>query len=146
MIKVATLNDLPTLLKLAQRHISESDWNYTYNENKAIASFVKYIESKESDVLLLGDKGLAIIAYDDEFHDERLGYIMKFFIDPTVKGAGRQLMDACDAWLEIHGTQEDVATDSFGPKGNKLFKNLMAKYDFFPSGEVLTRRKKHVQA
>lgn len=144
MITLATLNDIPLLLELAKEHIAESDWDYHYNEQKARASFYKYIMCNETDVLLYEDKGHAIVAWDDEFHDERLGYILKFYISHSArgKGASRELMKACNEWFDHYGCEETIVTDDFGKNGSKIFKNLAAKYNYHPNGEVLIRRVK----
>jgi len=144
MIRIATLDDMPELLQFAQNHIAESDWGYHYNEQRAIASFDKYITCDETDVLLYEGKGHAIVAWDDEFHDERLGYILKFYVSPEARGKGvsRELMGACNAWFDHYGCEETIVTDDFGKNGNKIFKNLAAKYNYHPNGEVLIRRVK----
>lgn len=145
-MKVLRVTNADLVLPLIKEFVEESSWGWTYNENNSRQSIQLYIENPETDVFLaLHDEpaGFAIVAYDEEFHDERIGYISKFYISKRYRKtrAGRELARATALWFDFHNCRKSFATDTANVGEGKAFINLMGKYGFHPCGETLVRGK-----
>ena len=144
MIRLARVKDIDDLLPLARKFVSESAWGFEYSEADSTNTFLAYIQNPDTDVLYVeGFKGFALVAYDQDFCTQRIGYISKFYIAPDARRteAGRKLTEACTAWFDHHGCFLSFVTDTANIKQGHAFKNLMAKYGYRVCGDTLCRGK-----
>ncbi len=143
-VKIASYYDIPVLLQLVEEFIKESGWGWTYDKGKSIAMLESYIDSDECAVLLIESDipaGFAMVAYGDEFHVERLGYLSKFYVSPHARqsGAGRMLAEACSQWFDCHECKVSFLTSTANINQDKLFENLFKKKGFSVCGNVMSR-------
>ena len=145
IVRQAIFSDILPLLKIVKAFIDESNWGWKFNEENSLKILYNYMNSDESCVLVPVDRnivGFATIAFDDEFHDERLGYISKFYVTKEARGtgAGRALIAACDAWFKANKCDSAFATSTANIGEGALFKNLLFKNGYAVAGESLTRK------
>lgn len=146
-LHIATKADIPKILPLIIDFISESGWKLKYNGKNSREFLERYIDSDECDVLFIEDGapiGFAIVAFDNEFHDERFGYVTKFFIAKEARGtvSGRMLAECMCRWFDHHGCTDTFATSTAMIGEDRLFINLMGKYGFRECGATLVRSRK----
>lgn len=144
MIRIAKLSDLKELLGLAEEFVNESNWAWSYSIRRSAAKLLSYIQDEECDIIVVDDQGLkgwAMIAFDEEFHDENVGYICKFYISKESRGttAGRELIEACNKWFEGHNCKAIFATATANIGEGKAFTNLLSKYNYKVCGDTLAR-------
>lgn len=142
----ATEHDLIALCTLAEDFVRETKWGYTFSLDSAKNSFLNYIYCDETDVLVVVNEtgiifGLALVALDHEFHNERIGYVSKFYIAPEGRGmsAGRVLASACCDWFDNHDCITSHATQTGNIGQDKAFENLLSKFGFTSFGNSLVR-------
>lgn len=137
-----------SLLPLIQEFMSESQWGWTYNEKRALQTIFNYTNSEETIIIVsIADEGqisgFAMLAYDVDFQDEKVGYISKFYISKKFRGtqAARSLRDACKAWFDYEGCIHSFVTKTaaIDSKQDAAFLNLMSKGGWAPCGETLVR-------
>jgi N-acetylglutamate synthase-like GNAT family acetyltransferase len=142
----ATVLDIPEILDLVRAFIAESDWGWTYNQDNSIKTLTTYIMDDDSDVFVVGDKkagGFATVAFDNNFHSEKVGSIVKFYIHPDFRKttAARELTSACVQWFKDAGCSDDFVEATGNIKSQSvLFENLMKKFGYQPFGCSLHRR------
>lgn len=143
--RVATVNDLPMLIKMGEVFCKESGWGWTYSEENALRSFYTAINHPEMDIVLcLKDDelyGACIVATENDFQIETVGDIAEFYVAPESRGsgAGRELLKAACEWF---GERKCVnifvkATANIG--FDQAFINLFSKYGFKVFSSVLVR-------
>ena len=144
MIRYATKEDIPGLLGLAERFISETSFEADYDEIAAYKYFSQFIEHMEADIIIYDEGGIsggAMVAFAQEAQKQPFCYIAKFFVDPDSRnlGIGRDLTEAVLAWASLHGCSHvfSTATAGLDERNQRLFVNLMKKYGFEDVGPVL---------
>lgn len=142
MIRIAGYEDLKDLLYMAKEFTEESGWGWKFNAENAVQSFIGYIQTDEADVLI-GDGSWAIVCFDNDFHADKVGYIVKFYVSKRKRGTGegRKLVEACNAWFDKIGCKDSfvTATGNIESQG-KAFQNLMKKNGYKDCGEAMVRR------
>lgn len=144
-IRVAGLDDVPDLIAIMREAVAETRWNLRFNLERAVATFREMIESDWADVLLARENttpaGFAIIGLDDDFHDEALGYVLKFYVRAQFRktACGRQLAKACAIWFDETGARATFASPAANIGQDKLFQNLLAKVGYMPTAATMTR-------
>ena len=135
------------MLLCAKEFVQESDHLITYSEYNSTMYFISLLNDTSTDVILIRDgnevAGIALVGYEADFHKERFGYVIKFYIRKRFRGttAGRLLADSMGTWFDINDCIKSFATSTAGIQEDKLFINLLGKYGFLPEGTVLTRNK-----
>ena len=143
--RVATPEDLPVLLALAETFVAESALGYRFDPASAERAFWLHMVEPSADVLLVdGDGGvaaLAIVATDDHFTAEPIGYLVKFYVMPDARGTGvgRALIDACVRWFDERTCVDAWATATAGIGQDRAFVALLGKVGFSPVGPTLRR-------
>lgn len=145
--RLATATDLPELLALAREFIAESNYGWTFHREIAESTFRRDIDHEQTDVLVVDADGqiagCAIVAHDRDFVEQRLGFIVKFFIRQAHRGtaAGRLLAAGCVEWLKekLCWAAFVTATANIGAAQDRQFANLFAKFGFVACGPTLMR-------
>jgi hypothetical protein len=142
MIRIAVPEDIQKISGMVEEFIKESGWGWTYNEEKTQTSLFNYMGNEET-IVLLSPNGFAILAFDEDFHDERIGYIQKFYISKSGRKTqeGRELTAASCGWFDFHKCIKSFATDTAFIQQGKAFVNLMSKFGFKECGQTLVRGK-----
>ena len=85
--------------------------------------------------------GIAIVATDDHFIAEPIGYLIKFYVSPDARGSGaaRALIGACVDWFDDRHCVDAWATATAGIGQDDAFINLLGKVGFSPVGPTLRR-------
>lgn len=138
------------LLPLIKQFMEESHWGWKYNEKRSVQTILNYTTCSETCIIVVTDEngsfaGFAMLAYDVDFSEEKVGYISKFYISPQFRKtlAGRTLAVACSCWFDSIGCVDSFATKTANIKGqDNMFMNLLGKYGWKPCGETLVRHKK----
>jgi L-amino acid N-acyltransferase YncA len=147
-VQMAGEYDIPQILPLMQDFAEESAWGFTYNAQNAVVLLYNYMTSPETSVLIVRRNsevvGWAMLAYDNEFHNERVGYLSKFYIAKAARGttAARMLAHAATHWFDSMNCHESFATATaqIESEGN-AFSNLLSKFGYRESGATLSRRR-----
>ncbi len=143
--RTAMPEDLPVLLAIAETFVAESALGYRFDPSRAEQAFWLHMVEPSADVLVIeGDSGLAgfaIVATDDHFTAEPVGYLVKFYIRPEARGsdAGRTLTAACVDWFDGRACVDAWATATAGIGQDGAFINLLGKFGFAPAGPTLRR-------
>lgn len=143
----ATIEDVPEMVEVARRFLTESSWGWTFNEYYAARSFVNFINHPECEVLNVKKDGkilaTAMIATENDFQDETVGDVSEFYVMPESRGtgAGRKLLEAACEWFDSRNCVH-VFVKSTGNIGQSAaFENLFKKYGFEVFSHVLVRSK-----
>ncbi len=145
VIRPANIYDIANLCTLAQQFVIENKWDYTFSKENAERSFYNYMFSGETDVFVCDLDGVlvgfALVAIDVDFHNEKMGYVSKFYVckEHRGKSIGRKLIEYCCEWFDKHGCVTSHATETGNIGENKLFSNLLKKYRYKFCGESLVR-------
>lgn len=150
IIKFLDSHEAERLLPLIEGFMAESQWNWTYNKERSLQTIFNYTNSSETCIIVVTDEdgffaGFAMLAYDVDFSDEKIGYISKFYISPKFRKtlAGRTLAISCAYWFDSIGCIDSFATKTASINGqDNAFMNLLGKYGWSPCGETLVRHKK----
>ena len=138
---------LSDVLISIEEFINESNLPITYSKYNSIKYLANLLGDMGTKILVvstaLGPAGFAIIGYDNEFHEERFGYVSKFYIRKQHRGteAGRLLTESMCKWFDENECVTSFATATAGIQEDQLFINLLRKYNFLQGGTVLTRNR-----
>lgn len=85
--------------------------------------------------------GFSFVGKTTDFWQEPFGNLMYFYVTQDYRGThtGRLLLEASVQWFDENQCSKVFATDSASIGEDKLFNNLLAKYGFKKSGNVLQR-------
>ena len=145
--RVATPEDIPVLLALAETFVAESALDYRFDPARAERAFWLHMVEPSADVLVVdsddGLAGLAIVATDDHFTAQSVGYLVKFYVLPRHRrtSAGRRLIAACVGWFDARACVDAWATATAGIGQDGAFVNLLGKVGFVPVGPTLRRQR-----
>lgn len=138
-----------TVLPLIKEFMDESEWGWTYNETNCLQTILNYTTNPETVIIVVktGDHalcGFAMLAFENDFSDERVGYVSKFYISKKFRKttAARLLNESCCAWFDYHGCVHSFATSTANIGETKAFNNLMAKQGYKECGQTLVRSRK----
>lgn len=143
--RLATVDDLPMLLKMGEVFCKESGWGWTYSEENAIRTFYTAIIHPEMDILLTENDGKiyggCIVAIENDFQVETVGDILEFYVSPESRGsgAGRELLKAVCEWFDGHGCVNIFVKATANIGFDQAFINLFSKYGFRVFSSVLVR-------
>ena len=135
------------LRKLLQAYTEESSHCRTYNQRNTDDWLAHIIYSNDCEIFMVENPelmnygGFSIVAVSSDFFNEKFGHVLYFYVHPDFRGTevGRMLVKASCDWLDARKAYPQFCTDSAGVQEDKLFRNLMAKYDFKCTGHVLQR-------
>lgn len=145
MIKRAKTPQIVHILPLVESFVKESAWDWEYDKQASIDTLKDYISNEDADVFLAIDGGdivgFALVAYDCEFHSDKIGYVTKFYMKERGTPLSRELVKNCCSWFDANECDDSFATataniDSEG----KAFSNLMGKFGFKDCGQTMVRR------
>ena len=142
--RVATEKDMRDILPLVAEFAEESDWGFTYNKENSIKILNNYLNHPGADVVLCyyGHMpiGVATVAADQEYHDELIGYVSKFYIAKAGRrlGAGRKLNEFLNEWFKEQGCVVSFSTGTAKvPEQGVAFNNLFKRSGYESCGEAL---------
>lgn len=143
--RLATVDDLPMLIKMGEVFCKESGWGWTYSEENALKSFYTAIIHPEMDIVLcLKDDalyGACIVATENDFQVETVGDIAEFYVSPDSRGsgAGRELLKAVCEWFDEKKCVNIFVKATANIGFDQAFVNLFSKYGFKVFSSVLVR-------
>lgn len=144
-VRVADEFDISELVTIAARFVGEIRRGMTFNAGGAAATLAYYLDATHADVLIAEIDGMpcgsAIVCYDDDFHDERIGHLVKLYVLPERRnaGVGRALVrDAAD-WFDAKNCVVSYAAPMADIGEDGLFINACRKVGFEPRQPLLVR-------
>lgn len=149
IVEKCGLENLAELCMITQEFIEESYWGFTYDHGVVFNQMVGFLSNEEKSavfIVRIDDvvAGGAICLANQDLCKEKLGYIHKFYIRPEYRKtlAARSLAKECTKWLDEKECFISFVTDTGNIHENGLicvFKNLMGKCGYLPSGSTLYR-------
>lgn len=138
---------MPGLLDIAREFIAEAQYGWTYSKEISEYTYRSRMASDETDVLVGVENGelvsCAVVAHDREFVEQRLGYVIKFYVRAKYRGtiAGRALALACHEWFREHLVWAAfvTATANIGAAQDRQFANLFKKFGFVECGPTMMK-------
>lgn len=149
-IYTTTEFDIEDLLIQVEEFINESDYPLSYNVQSSTQFIINLLRDPTCEIMLVYKDGVpagfGIVGYDTEFHNERIGYVLKFYIRKFFRGTpvSRILSVTLSDWFDNNECVVSFVTSTAAIGEDQLFKNLMGKVNYTPVGEVL-KRNKHVK-
>lgn len=147
MIRPAEEKDLPTLIGMAERFVSESELPYTFNASLTTWTFRTAISDPSSILLVeevddaLGGGIMGTVSRD--FCNEYAAYITKMYVEREFRGLGtsRDLIAGFHDAAKLLGASLvfAAATAGMGERVEKLFVHLFVKQGYRTLGRVLVR-------
>lgn len=145
MIRPATLDDLPALMRLAGDMHQESRYAHRrLNEGKLAKLFVRMVSDEDGFIwVAIGDDGvtigaLAAMAFDHWCHDVRVAMDFGLFMHPNHRGglAAARLVKRCKEWAADLGVELEMGvTTGVQPEKTGRFLQCMG---FRPVGTLYT--------
>lgn len=132
-------------LLCVEEFIKESGYELTYSYKNSIDYITGLImdESCGGIVIYLDNEvaGFATFGYDTEFHNERFGYLMKFYVRKQYRGTtvGRKLIEEITKWFDANNCIESFATSTAAIGEDQQYVNLLSKYGYSTCGRTLKR-------
>lgn len=144
--RIATVDDLPELIKLGEMFCKESGWGWTYSEENALRSFYTAMVHPEMEIIVSVNEdgnmvGVCMVSTENDFQVQTVGDIMEFYVskDGRGTGVGRELLKyACD-WFDERGCVNVFVKATANIGLDKAFINLFSKYGFKVFSSVLVR-------
>lgn len=134
------------ILNALQTWEKETDYSVTYNPEGAQQYLWLLLNDPDTAIFVNYDedtlRGFAIVSRDKEFQNEYFGYLSKLYVLPEGRGttAGRELMQEITEWFDENGCIVSFATPTAGIGQDRAFVNLLGKYNYNPTGEILLRK------
>lgn len=143
-IRVATLDDIPALLQLAQRFVSESSYGMEFDENGAREYLEMIIPHPEAALFVTDDVSAGmLVTVAKDWCVRPVLYVEKMYVSPEQRGRGlsRALVCAAVTFAKLKNCSHifSTATAGMGERVSKLFENLFAKDGFTSCGGVLVK-------
>jgi GNAT superfamily N-acetyltransferase len=133
------------LLSGLKSFIEESNYPITYNEANSLDWLFRIQQDPDSALIVnyREDKfsGFAIVTRETEAHTEFFGYLVKFYVMPSARGTGvsRAIVREMVDWFDTHDCVVSFATATAGIEQDKLFVNLLQKFQYVNLGGNLIR-------
>lgn len=140
-------NTIRDLLVVAEEFALESNQPVNYSEYNSTRYFTGILNDPSTDIIsvTVDDDlaGVALVGYEADFHVERFGYLIKFYVCPKYRGTkvGRLLTNEVSEWFDSNDCVKSFATATAGIQADQAFINLLGKYGFLPEGTVLIRNR-----
>lgn len=145
MIRAATMDDLPALMRLAgDMHLESRYAHRPLNEGKLAKLFVRLVTDQDGFLwVAVGDDGvtigaLAAMAFEHWCHDVRVAMDFGLFLHPNHRGglAAARLVKQCMAWATDMGVELDMGvTTGVEPEKTGRFLQCLG---FKPAGTLYT--------
>ena len=144
----ATREDIPDICEAAKELFAESNFSELTLDIERYADILDYyVEQRDiaASILCVDDRsgfilGYIHIYYAQDYTVERIGEIFQFFVRKDYRGtkAARMLIASALRWYESKDCvrayfDADPGFDD-GGKNIKLVRNLLAKFDYVPTG------------
>ncbi len=143
-VRLATLDDVPAILAMAEHFVGESGYGMNFDGDQAAAYLSMLLAHPKAVVLVADDVSagmIATIAHD--WCKQPVCYVEKLFLMPASRGTGvaRSLVAAAVEFARQHGCSHvfSSATAGMGGTVERLYSNLFRKFDFVECGPVLFR-------
>ena len=148
MIRLATLDDMPELIRLAQAYSAESQQHRELSFERTREAFEAHIGNPESAVYVaVGTDGLAaasIVMLDRSFTVRPQAIVGYFYVLEPYRGTplARNMLAQCSVFAENAGCIHVWAGAHalIDNRSTQMFQNLCAKQGFQPSGVNMFKR------
>ena len=143
-IRLATLDDVPAILAMAEHFVGESAYGMTFDREQSAAYLAMLLGHPKAVVLVSDDVSAGMVAtVAHDWCKQPVCYVEKLFLMPAARGTGvaRSLVAAAVEFGRQHGCSHvfSTATAGMGETVGKLYSNLFRKFDFSECGAVLFR-------
>lgn len=143
-VRLATADDIPDILAMAEAFVGESDYGMTFDAMRAVDYLALLIGHPEAAVLIDTDNPAAmIVTVQHAWCVQPEAYVEKLFVMPAARGSGvaRALVAAAVEFARQHHCSHifATATAGMGDVVGQLYTNLFAKFGFHGCGPVLCR-------
>lgn len=143
-IRVATPDDIPALLQLAQHFVSESSYGMEFDEAGAREYLETVIQHPDAALFVTDDVSAGmLVTVAKDWCKRPVLYVEKMYVSPQERGRGlsRALVCAAVNFAKLNNCSHifSTATAGMGERVRKLFENLFAKDGFTPCGGVLVK-------
>jgi len=144
VIRVATVDDIPALLKLAEKFVSESSYGMEFDEAGAAEYLETILNHPEAALFVTDDVSAGILCtIAKDWCVRPVLYVEKMYVSPKERGRGlsRALVCAAIAYAKLNDCSHifSTATAGMGERVSKMFQNLFAKDGFTHCGGVLVK-------
>lgn len=143
-IRLATSDDVPAILSLAEHFVRESAYGMAFDPKQSADHLAMLLAHPQAVVLVADDVSAGMIAtIAQDWCKQPVCYVEKLFLMPSVRGTeiARSLVVAAVEFGRQHGCSHIFSTATAGMGGTveKLYTNLFRKFDFSACGPVLFR-------
>lgn len=146
-VRAAQAEDLDGLCAMARRFVAETDLPFTYSNEMTRQTFWSAIHSDASILLVWHSEdvmgGAVLGCIDQDFCNERLAYIAKFYIELEFRGLSpsRELLAAFQREAVAKGASIIFAsaTAGMGERVEKLYVRLFEHHGYNVLGRVLVK-------
>lgn len=144
VIRVATPDDIPALLQLARRFVTESNYGMQFDEAGAREYLENILPHPEAALFVTDDVSAGIlVTVAKDWCVRPVLYVEKMYVSPHERGRGlsRALVCAAVTFAKLNDCSHifSTATAGMGERVSKLFENLFAKDGFTTCGGVLVK-------
>lgn len=144
VIRVATVADIPALLKLAEKFVSESSYGMEFDPVGAAEYLGVVLEHPDCALFVTDDVSAGmLVSVAKDWCVRPVLYVEKMYLSPEQRGRGlsRALVCAAITFANLRDCSHifSTATAGMGERVSKLFENLFAKDGFTHCGGVLVK-------
>jgi len=143
-VRLATIDDVPAILAMAEHFVGESDYGMTFDADHATA-YVRMLLDQPRAMVMIAEDGSAgvIAAISHDWCKQPVCYVQKLFLMPAARGTGiaRSLVAGAVEFGRQHGCSHvfSSATAGMGETVAQLYSNLFRKFDFVECGPILQK-------
>ncbi len=111
MIREATNEDVPAIVEMGLKFLSQSDYRYLLAENRQqIAETSRFLIANERGVIFVDDNHgligmIGMLLYPHHFSGELIAGELVWWVDPMHRGRGVRLVRQAEQWAFGHGAR-----------------------------------------
>lgn len=140
VIRVATVEDIPALLKLAEKFVSESSYGMEFDQARSEECLLTLIAHPDS-VVYVSDSvdGVIIASVVHDWCVKPVCYVEKMYVSLEARGTGiaRVLVSSVINFAKMRDCSHIFASNhaTLSRRIGTMFENLLVKNGFFDSGK-----------
>lgn len=138
-------NVIQGLIELTVKFCSESDYEWPVSVKNTRKTFWQLMHADEWEVIYWESdgiiKGAATVCKTNEFHENYIGYIHKFYVAPEYRKSkvGLGLMIRCARWFDDNNCSLSFVTLTANIGRDAAFKKLLQRFGYTSQGECMGR-------
>jgi GNAT superfamily N-acetyltransferase len=140
--RLATADDVPTILTMAEQFVRESGYGMRFDADHATDYLLTLLAHPDA-LVMVADGGFCTACVSLDWCDAPICYVEKLYLMPSARGSGiaRSFVAAVVEFARQHGCSHvfATATAGLGDQVERLFINLFKKYGFHTCGAAVCR-------